>query len=282
MTAYVKTETILDQILARKVEEIAAQRAEMREEPWIEGELIDAAGNAPDALDFAGALHQGGQVALIAEVKKASPSKGVLLPNFDPEALAQTYADNGAAAVSVLTDTPFFQGSLEHLEIVRDAIALPILRKEFVIDPLQVYEARAVGADAVLLIVMALTDTQLTNLHGLITGLGMAALVEVHNEAELERALAVGARLIGVNNRDLRSFREDLMTTGRVASRLQAANVPGVTLVAESAIRSPEDVRRMGELGADAVLVGEGLVKADNIAAQVRAFSSQPRGKRQS
>ncbi|MDZ4764393.1 MAG: indole-3-glycerol phosphate synthase TrpC [Chloroflexota bacterium] len=279
MSSFVKTDTILDQILARKVEQIAGQRAEMREELYIEALLIDAAGNADPALDFAGTLRKiaaRGKMALIAEVKKASPSKGVLMEKFDPEALATTYADNGAAAISVLTDEPFFQGSLEHLEIVREAVAIPILRKEFVIDPIQIYEAREAGADAVLLIVMALTDTQLNNLYGLITGLGMDALIEVHNEAELERALAIGATLIGVNNRDLRTFQEDLNTTARVAARVPT----NVTLVAESAIRTPDDVRRMGDLGAHAVLVGEGLVKAGNIAAQVRQFSTQPRGTR--
>src|SRR5690606_18372927 len=147
--------------------------------------------------------------------------------------------------------------------------------KDFIIDEYQVYKGRAAGADTMLLIVMALTDSQLATLHKLIQELGMAALVEVHNEAELERALKVGATLIGVNNRDLKTFHEDLETTARVAKRIPS----DVTLVAESAIRSADDVRRMGELGAHAVLVGEGLVKADNIASKVREFSSQPRGR---
>lgn len=276
MSQYVKTDTILDRILENKAAEIARLREEMRDEPWLHADLIDSAGNAPPPLDFAGALRRGEQIALIAEIKKASPSKGVLIEDFDPETLAEIYAENGAAAISVLTDERFFQGSLEHLEIVRETVDLPLLRKDFIIDPLQVYQARAAGADAVLLIVMALTDAQLVNLHGLITGLGMAALVEVHNEAELERAVNAGATLIGVNNRDLRTFHEDLETTARIAGRLPS----GVTLVAESAIRTPDDVRRMGELGAHAVLVGEGLVKAGDIGAQVRQFSSQVRGKR--
>jgi indole-3-glycerol phosphate synthase len=276
MTQYVKTDTILDRILENKAAEIARLREEIRDEPWLHADLIDSAGNAPPPLDFADSLRRGDQVALIAEIKKASPSKGVLIDNFDPEALAALYAENGAAAISVLTDERFFQGSLDHLEIVRETVDLPLLRKDFIIDPLQVYQARVAGADAALLIVMALTDAQLVNLHGLITGLGMAALVEVHNEAELERALNAGATLIGVNNRDLRTFHEDLDTTARVATRLPF----GVTLVAESAIRTPDDVRRMGELGAHAVLVGEGLLKAGDLGAQVRQFSSQARGKR--
>ncbi|MFN8374556.1 MAG: indole-3-glycerol phosphate synthase TrpC [Anaerolineae bacterium] len=259
---YVKTDTFLDKILARKVEDL-------REMPSFE----QAAHQAPPARDFVAALHKD-TVALIAEVKKASPSKGVLIENFDPLALGKTYADNGAAAISVLIDRPFFQGHVRYMGDVRAAVQVPVLYKEFVIAPSQVYEARAHNADAVLLIVMALADTQLADLHALITELGMAPLVEVHNEAELERALKVGAKLIGVNNRDLRTFHEDLNTTGRLAKLVPA----DVTLVAESAIRSAEDVQRMGELGAHAVLVGEGLVKSGNIAVAVRDFSGQRRG----
>jgi indole-3-glycerol phosphate synthase len=148
-------------------------------------------------------------VALIAEVKHASPSKGVLMADFDPVRLGTTYADNGAAAISVLTDEQFFQGHLDYLTAVKHAVDVPVLRKDFVIDPYQVYEGRAAGADAILLIVAALDDTCLADLHALITGLGMAALVEVHNEAELERALKIDPALIGVNNRDLKTFEVD-------------------------------------------------------------------------
>jgi len=263
VSAFVKTDTILDRILTQKVAEVATLRPHERE-------LLAVA--APPPRDFAGALRRE-TVALIAEVKHASPSKGVLIDPFDPLALGKTYADNGAAAISVLTDVQFFQGHLDHLKQVRAAVAVPVLRKDFVIDPLQIYEARAAGADAVLLIVMALEDDVLRDLHTLITALGMAALVEVHHEAELERALKIGATLIGVNNRDLRTFHEDLTITARVAALAPA----GVTLVAESAIRTPEDVVHMGRLGAHAVLVGEGLVKAAEIGGQVRAFSSQKR-----
>lgn len=262
MTAFVKTDTILDKILAQKLNELGDNLAE----------VARRAREATPPRDFAGALRRE-TVALIAEVKHASPSKGVLIENFDPVALGTTYAQNGAAAISVLTDAQFFQGSLNDLASVRAAVDVPALRKDFIIDPYQVYEGRAAGADAMLLIVAALEDAQMAALHALIRELGMAALVEVHNEAELERALNIGATLIGVNNRDLKTFHEDLGTTGRIA-----ALVPhGVTLVAESAIRTLEDVRKMGELGASAVLVGEGLVKAGNIAEQVRLFSSQPR-----
>jgi indole-3-glycerol phosphate synthase len=265
---FVKTDTILDKILEQKVIEVR----EACREPGRLAQIEFAASKVPPARDFARALRRD-HVALVAEIKKASPSKGVLIENFDPVAIGKTYAMNGAAAISVLTDEPFFQGHLRYMRDVREAVAVPVLRKDFIIDPYQIYEARANNADAVLLIVMALEDGQLRDLHTLTRELGMAALVEVHNEAELERALRVGTTLIGINNRDLKTFHEDLDTTARLA-RLVPSDV---TLVAESAIRSVDDVRRMGELGAHAVLVGEGLVKADNIGQMVRAFSSQLR-----
>lgn len=267
MTAFVKTDTILDKILAHKETEIAEceRRIPLAE---LRGQIQAVA----PPKDFAGALRRD-TVALIAEVKKASPSKGVLIENFDPAVIGKIYADNGAAAISVLADEQFFQGNIRYIDAVRAVADVPLLCKEFVLFPYQAYEARLHQADAVLLIVMALEDARLKDLHQLINELGMAALVEVHNEDELERALKIGAKLIGVNNRDLRTFHEDLNTTARVAKIVP----PDVTLVAESAIRSPEDVHRMGELGAHAVLVGEGLVKSADIAGQVRLFSSQRR-----
>jgi indole-3-glycerol phosphate synthase len=272
VSVFVKTDTILDKILARKSELISRAREAMRVDPGSEEWLHESVRAAPPPRGFAAALRRE-TIALIAEVKKASPSKGVLIADFDPVRLASGYADGGAAAVSVLTDEDFFQGSLAHMRAVRETVSLPVLRKDFVIDPYQVYEGRAAGADAMLLIVAALEDAHLAKLHALICELGMAALVEVHDEAEMERALSIGATLIGVNNRDLRTFKEDLQTTGRLARLVPQS----VTLVAESAIRTPEDVRRMGEAGAHAVLVGEGLLKSSDIAAQARAFSSQPR-----
>lgn len=268
MASYIKTDTILDKILARKALDLQEQTHDPAQVARVRREVS----SAPPARDFAKVLRRD-TVALIAEVKKASPSKGVLIENFDPAALARTYAENGAAAISVLTDEPFFQGSLEHLRRARAAADMPVLRKDFVIDEYQVYEGRAAGADAMLLIVMALEDSHLHDLHDLITGLGMAALVEVHSEGELERALKIGARLVGVNNRNLKTFDEDITITQRLAKLVP----PGVTLVAESAVRSAEDVRQMGACGARAVLVGESLVKADNIALRVQEFSSQPR-----
>jgi indole-3-glycerol phosphate synthase len=270
MTGFVQTDTILDKILAQKDEELALVKGGERMR------AASAAYAAAPARDFAGALRRNNCVALIAEVKKASPSKGVLIENFDPVALGKAYEENGAAAISVLTDEKFFQGHLNYMRDVRAAVNIPVLRKEFVIDPYQVYAGREAGADAVLLIVAALTQIQLEILHQEIVNLCMAALVEVHNEKELDRALNAGATLIGVNNRDLKTFREDLETTERLAKLLPSDRQ--ITLVAESAIRTVEDVRRMGSAGAHAVLVGEGLVKAGTLAEQVRMFSTQPRG----
>ena len=264
--SFVRTGTILDRILARKVEEVMALRPHT-------AELRRAAEAQPAPRPFAAALAEGGCLALIAEIKKASPSKGLLIADFDPARLASTYAGNGAAALSVLTDADFFQGQLADLQAARAACSLPALRKDFTLDAVQVDEARAAGADAMLLIAAALDDAQLADLHAQIVGWGMAALVEVHDEAELERVLQLGAPLIGVNNRDLRTFQED----PGLSERLAALMPSGQVWVAESAIRSTGDVARMAAAGAAAVLVGEGLVKAPDIGAQVRAFSGQPR-----
>ena len=276
MADYIKTGTILDKILEHKRNEILTL---MHEEGYHDGfpswwaQVEHYASEADAPRDFMGALRKD-TVALIAEVKKASPSKGVLIEDFDPVRLATTYADNGAAAISVLTDQQFFQGHLRYLREVHEAVDVPLLRKDFIIDSHQVTEARASSADAVLLIVAALDDAKLADLHAQITGYGMAALVEVHKEAEMERALKLGAKLIGINNRDLKTFDVDLATTARLA-----AMVPDeVTLVAESGISSAADVVQMGEHGSRAVLVGESLVKAgDDLAATVKAFSSQVR-----
>lgn len=265
--SFVRTDTILDKILANTVEEIEARRAIT---PLID--MIDAARAVPAPRDMLAALRRD-TVALIAEVKHASPSKGVLIDPFDPLVLGTTYAENGAAAISVLTDQQFFQGSLDYLTIIRGAVQVPVLRKDFIVDPYQVYEGRTAGADAILLIAAALEDAQLAGLYALTSGLGMTALVEVHNEAELDRALRIDPQVIGINNRDLKTFNVDLNTTARIA-RL----VPDqVTLVAESGIHSAEDVRRMGELGAHAVLVGEALVKSADVDETVQAFGSQKR-----
>ncbi|NDJ78277.1 MAG: indole-3-glycerol phosphate synthase TrpC [Chloroflexi bacterium] len=264
---FTRTDTVLDRILEHKVDEITACKARVSQ-----AELASRLDSAPPPRDMLSALRRN-TVALIAEVKRASPSKGVLVEDFDPLALGTTYAANGAAAISVLTDECFFQGHLDYLTQVRAAVKVPVLRKEFVIDPYQVIEGRVAGADAVLLIMAALDDAQLADLHAAITDLGMVPLVEVHNAAELDRALRLEPKLLGVNNRDLKTFNVDLATTQRLASQVPA----GVTLVAESGIRHGADVQQMGAMGAHAVLVGETLVKANDVAAMVRELSCQPR-----
>lgn len=268
MSDFIKTDTILDKILTYKVEEVAARKLAL---PL--NTLREQAESRPQALDFVQALRKD-TVALIAEVKKASPSKGVFIKDFDPLALAATYADNGASAISVLTDEKFFQGHLDYLASINQHVTVPTLRKDFIIDAYQVYEGRVVGASAILLIVAALSDSQLTDLYAQITELGMAALVEVHNEAELERAMKIEPALLGINNRDLKTFTVDLHTTERIASQVPDS----VTLVAESGMKSAEDVARMGQMGAHAVLIGEGLVTSGDIGQAVKIFSGQKRG----
>jgi indole-3-glycerol phosphate synthase len=264
---YVLTRTVLDKILDHKVTEIEARQAAVPLDRQVE-----LARQADPPRGMLAALRRD-TVALIAEVKHASPSKGVLIEPFHPVELGTTYAAHGAAAISVLTDEMFFKGSLDDLTAVRRAVTVPVLRKDFVIDPYQVYEGRAAGADALLLIVAALADDQLADLHAQITELGMAALVEVHDEAELERALRLNPALVGINNRDLKTFQVSLDTTARLAKQVPET----ITLVAESGIHSGADVRHMGEIGAHAVLVGEALVKSSARDQMVQELSSQPR-----
>ena len=209
-----------------------------------------------------------GNIGLIAEVKKASPSEGVIREDFDPVAIAKTYEQAGASCLSVLTDCEFFQGSLDHLRAVREAVSLPLLRKDFMIDERQLPEAIQHGADAILLIVACLDDEQLGHLHRLATRAGLAALVEVHNEAELDRALAIDARLVGVNNRDLANFTVDLGTTERLAKRLAESGDSERLLIAESGIHTRADVVRLEACGAKAILVGTALMRHPDIAAK--------------
>ena len=205
-----------------------------------------------------------GSVALIAEVKKASPSAGVIRPDFDPVAIARQYEAAGASCLSVLTDEKFFQGSLENLKQIRAAVKLPLLRKDFIIDERQILEAVHWGADAILLIVAILSDTKLKRLHDLATDAGLAVLVEVHDEEELDRALDMGARLIGVNNRDLKTFKVDLATTEQLAAKVFANRTrEDVLLVAESGLHTRADVERVVRANAGAILVGESLIRGD-------------------
>ena len=208
-------------------------------------------------------------MALIGEVKRASPSKGLLTRDFAPVLLAAAYQCNGASAVSVLTDEDFFRGSLDYLTAIRRSVELPILRKDFVIDAYQVHEGRAAGADAILLIVAALDDSRLRDLHALTLELGMRALVETHNEREMERALAIGAQLIGVNNRDLKTFHVDLNTTARLANMV----ADDALLVAESGIFKRCHAQTMADSGAHAILVGESLIRAPDLASLARELS---------
>jgi len=259
---------ILDTIVAQKKVEVAKlpQRAISSQDLRS---ALDARGGR---REFETALRKPrlGKVALIAEVKKASPSAGVICADFDPIRIARQYEAAGADCLSVLTDEKFFQGSLEYLKQIRTAVKLPLLRKDFIIDERQILEAVEWGADAILLIVAILSDAQLKHFHALAVEAGLGALVEVHDEAELERALAAGAKLIGVNNRDLKIFKVDLGTTERLAARLDTA--PGRAkklLVAESGIHTRADVQRLAQCGAQAILVGESLVKHSHIQAKV-------------
>ena len=261
--------SILDEIFAHKRLEVAESRR-LRPLPEVER----AASLAPPARNFVSALRETKALhaspALIAEIKRASPSRGALAPHLDPPGLARIYRENGAAAISVLTDRQYFQGSLDDLLEVRQAgIGLPILRKDFIFDPYQVYEARAAGADAILLIVAGLEAVSLVELHELICALGMTLLVEVHNQQELEIALACRPILVGVNNRNLHDFSVDLDTS----LALRPMIPPEICMVAESGIHTPADVQRLAAAGVDAILVGEALVTAGDIPAQVRRLA---------
>ena len=255
--------TILDAILAHKQTEVAVRQAAL---PLAEVQA--RAGDAPPPRDFGAALQspKTGRVALIAEVKKASPSAGIIRPDFDPVQIARVYEDSGAACLSVLTDEKFFQGHDDYLIAVREAVSLPIIRKDFVVSDWQIYESRALRADAVLLIVAALPATQIKDYAALASEMGMAALVEVHTEAEMEVALEAGATLIGINSRNLKTFVTDLTTVARLAAMVPA----GVTLVAESGLKTSADMRQVADAGAKAILVGETLMRSADIGAAVR------------
>jgi len=259
---------ILDRIVETKTMEVSQLPA------WTitPGGLQDALRARGGVRNFTEALRRPrrGDMALIAEVKKASPSAGVIRRDFDPVRIAREYEAAGATCLSVLTDSSYFQGSLEYLKAIRAAVSLPLLRKDFIIDARQILEAIHWGADAILLIAAILDDERLRGFHSLATDAGLAVLVEVHDEAELERALAIGAPLIGVNNRDLRVFRTDLGTTERLAARLRAAcGGKEVLLVSESGIHTRADVARLQRAGAQAILVGESLMRESSPSAKI-------------
>ena len=265
--------TVLEEILATKRDEVT-----MLHRPEVRDLLRARAFDAPTTRDFAGALRpEAGTIGVIAEIKRRSPSKGDLAPDLEPAFTAKAYAAGGASCLSVLTDGPWFGGTVEDLVAARAACDLPVLRKDFTIDEVQVYETRALGADALLLIVAALPDDALLrDLHDLAYGLGLAVLVETHDDAELERALALGARVVGVNARNLGTFDEDL----GIGERLAGAVPADVVAVAESAIRSIDDATRMAAAGFDAVLVGEMLVRSPDATIAVRGLASVARHRR--
>jgi indole-3-glycerol phosphate synthase len=301
--------SILDTIVEQKQQEVAR----LPERALAAGDLRDALLGRGERRDFLAALRQPkanpksrssrgneapssksairnpqsgiGSVALIAEVKKASPSAGVICKDFDPVRIAKEYEAAGASCLSILTDEKFFQGSLDYLRQIRAAVRLPLLRKDFIIDERQILEAIEWGADAILLIVAILADEQLRRFHSLATEAGLAALVEVHDEAELERALKISPQLIGVNNRNLKNFKVDLAVTERLAAKMEdrgwrmaKTSLPSsilnssssLLLVAESGIHTRTDVKRLRQCGVDAILVGESLMRGGDIRAKVR------------
>jgi indole-3-glycerol phosphate synthase len=273
--------SILDKIVEEKKREVAKLPARI----IAAGDLRDLMLERDEPRDFFSALQKPklGSVALIAEVKKASPSAGVICKDFDPVRIAKEYEAAGASCLSVLTDENFFQGSLDYLRQIRATVKLPLLRKDFIIDERQILEAIEWGADAILLIVAILTDEQLKKFHSLATDAGLSVLVEVHDEAELDRALAIGAKLIGVNNRDLKTFKVDLGTTERLAARIEngrskmaKTHPSSPLLVAESGIHTHADVARLAACGAKAILVGESLVKHGDIRAKIREILDGP------
>ena len=258
--------TILDQIVLSKQREVAAAQQRLPLERLL------AHGVVPPVRDFRAALSKGGPIHLIAEIKKASPSAQVIRPQFDPIDIARTYEEHHASCLSVLTDGPFFQGCLDDLSRVHATVKIPVLRKDFVIDDYQVVEARAAGADAILLIAEILDDALLRHLLDQARELRMSALVEFHDEANLPRVLASGADLVGINNRDLRHFRTDLEHTLRLRDRIP----PDVIVVSESGIRTRHDVERLEAAGISAILVGESLLRATDIGLAVDQLLGQP------
>ncbi|CTQ50584.1 indole-3-glycerol phosphate synthase TrpC [Jannaschia donghaensis] len=263
------TPTILEKIKAYKLDEIAARKAERDQT------AIEAAAREADAVrPFADALQQATieGYGLIAEVKKASPSKGLIRADFDPAAIAEAYAAGGATCLSVLTDAPSFQGHEDYLVAARAACDLPVLRKDFMYDPWQVAEARALGADCILIIMASVSDAQAQELEEAATDWGMDALIEVHDRTELERAADLKSRLLGINNRDLNTFVTDLATTRDLSRRAPVDRI----LVSESGLTTPEDLADMAQYGARCFLIGESLMRQDDVAAATRRLLADP------
>jgi len=255
---------MLDKIIAQKREEVK-QRKKVANMTYLQERIA----RQKPPLDLALAL-KGDNIRLITEVKRASPSRGILSPNFNPIKLAQTYAEGGAAAISVLTEANYFMGSIEHLAAINEAVGLPLLRKDFILDSYQIYESRAYGADALLLIAAILSQEQLNEFLSLSRSIGLRCLVEVHNINDVERAVLSGAQIIGINNRDLNTFVVDINTTRRIRPLVPKEKI----VVSESGIKSRRDIERLRKWGVNAVLVGEALVIADDISARMKALLS--------
>ena len=255
---------MLDKIIAQKREEVE-QRKKVATITYLQ-QLI---ARQKPALDLAMAL-KGDHIRLIAEVKQASPSRGMLSPNFNPIELARTYAEGGVAAISVLTEANYFMGSIEHLAAIKEVVGLPLLRKDFIFDFYQIYESRAYGADALLLIVAILSQEQLKELVSLSHSLGLRCLVEVHNEGEVERAVHSEAEIIGINNRDLNTLSTDINMTRRLRPLIPQERI----VVSESGIKSKRDIEKLGKWGVDAVLIGEALVTAGDVRAKMKELLS--------
>jgi indole-3-glycerol phosphate synthase len=251
---------MLNKIIAQKREEVE-QRKKVATITYLQQRIA----RQKPVIDLALAL-KGDHIRLIAEVKQASPSRGMLSPNFNPIELAQTYAEGGAAAISVLTEANYFMGSIEHLAAIKEVVGLPVLRKDFIFDLYQVYESRAYGADALLLIASILRQEQLKELISLSHSLGLRCLVEVHNEGEVERVVLSEAEIIGINNRDLNTFTVDITITRRLRPLIPQERI----VVSESGIKSKKDIEKLGKWGVDAVLVGEALVTAGDALAKMK------------
>lgn len=266
------TPTILKKIIARKHEEVAERSARVSIAD-LKQRIADQQGSASDPRGFADALAaslSSGQPAVIAEIKKASPSKGVIRDPFEPAEIAASYERGGASCLSVLTDVDFFQGADEYLQQARSACSLPVIRKDFIVDPYQIYEARTLGADCILLIVAALSDAQLSDLTTLTHELGMDVLIEVHNAEELERILPLNTRLVGINNRDLHTFDVSLENTFQLLDRIPSDRI----IVTESGILTPDDVTAMQARQVNAFLIGEAFMRADDPGQQLARFFS--------